>query len=96
MSEPKGSPRFPPRWFIRRAWFAHRRLYRLTGGRLGLWRPKPNGWGDRKGERIGPGQDIGAYAGCVPAHRTGDHSVNLGKRVGATGSGLGYLVKDRS
>ena len=26
-------------------WFAHRRVYRLTGGRLGLWRPKPNGWG---------------------------------------------------
>lgn len=38
-------PRLPPRWFIRLAWFTHRRLYRLTGGRLGLWRPKPNGWG---------------------------------------------------
>ncbi len=45
MSEPKGKPRLPPRWFIRRFWFAHRRLYRLTGGRLGLWRPKPNRWG---------------------------------------------------
>jgi F420H(2)-dependent quinone reductase len=29
------------RWF----WLAHRRVYRMTGGRLGLWRPKPNGWG---------------------------------------------------
>ena len=38
-------PRLPPRWFIRFAWFTHRRLYRLTGGRLGLRRPKPNGWG---------------------------------------------------
>jgi deazaflavin-dependent oxidoreductase (nitroreductase family) len=37
--------RLPPRWFIRLAWFTHRRLYRLTGGRLGLWRPKPDGWG---------------------------------------------------
>ena len=45
MSEPKAKPPLPPRWFIRLAWFTHRRLYRLTGGRLGLWRPKPNGWG---------------------------------------------------
>ncbi|MDJ0768312.1 MAG: nitroreductase/quinone reductase family protein [Ilumatobacter sp.] len=39
------SPRLPPRWFIRFAWFNHRRLYRLTRGRLGLRRPKPGGWG---------------------------------------------------
>lgn len=45
MSKPTANPRVPPRWFIRRAWFAHRRVYRLTRGRLGLWRPKPNGWG---------------------------------------------------
>ncbi len=38
-------PRLPPRWFIRLAWSTHRGLYRLTGGRLGLWRPKPDGWG---------------------------------------------------
>ena len=35
----------PPRWFIRLAWIAHRRLHEWTGGRLGLWRPKPGGWG---------------------------------------------------
>jgi F420H(2)-dependent quinone reductase len=45
MSESETTPRLPPRWFIRRVWFLHRRLYRLTGGRLGLWRPKPNSWG---------------------------------------------------
>jgi hypothetical protein len=45
MSQQKAKPRLPPRWFIRFAWFTHRRLYRLTGGRLGLWRPKQNGWG---------------------------------------------------
>lgn len=45
MSQQKAKPRLPPRWFIRFAWFTHRRVYRLTGGRLGLWRPKPNGWG---------------------------------------------------
>lgn len=44
MSEPK-SPRLPPRWFIRLFWFAHRRVYRLTGGRVGLWRPKAGKWG---------------------------------------------------
>jgi deazaflavin-dependent oxidoreductase (nitroreductase family) len=44
MSEPK-SPRLPPRWFIRLFWFGHRRVYRLTGGRVGLWRPKPGKWG---------------------------------------------------
>jgi deazaflavin-dependent oxidoreductase (nitroreductase family) len=26
-------------------WHAHRGVLRLTGGRFGLWRPKPNGWG---------------------------------------------------
>jgi F420H(2)-dependent quinone reductase len=45
MSERKHKPRLPPRWFVRLAWSTHRRVYRLTGGRLGLWRPKPNGWG---------------------------------------------------
>ena len=53
MSESKTNPRLPPRWFIRRAWFFHRRLYRLTGGRLGLWRPKPNGWGALRLSTIG-------------------------------------------
>lgn len=38
-------PRLPPRWFIRIFWIIHRRLYRWTGGRLGLWRQKPGGWG---------------------------------------------------
>jgi deazaflavin-dependent oxidoreductase (nitroreductase family) len=40
-----GKPRLPPRWFIRLFWVAHRRLYRLTRGRVGLWRPKPGKWG---------------------------------------------------
>ncbi|MGI9607744.1 MAG: nitroreductase/quinone reductase family protein [Acidimicrobiales bacterium] len=37
--------RLPPRWFIRGMWHMHRALYRVTGRRLGLWRPKPEGWG---------------------------------------------------
>lgn len=35
----------PPRWFVRLAWFTHRGVYRITGGRVGLWRPKANRWG---------------------------------------------------
>ncbi len=47
------APRLPPRWFIRLAWSTHRGLYRLTGGRVGLWRPKPNGWGAMRLTTIG-------------------------------------------
>ncbi|RLE13004.1 MAG: nitroreductase family deazaflavin-dependent oxidoreductase [Actinobacteria bacterium] len=35
----------PPRWFVRLAWSTHRGLYRVTGGRVGLWRAKANRWG---------------------------------------------------
>lgn len=39
------SPRLPPRWFIRAFWVGHRAVYRLTRGRLGLWRSRPTRWG---------------------------------------------------
>jgi deazaflavin-dependent oxidoreductase (nitroreductase family) len=35
----------PPRWFIVLFWHGHRVLVRATRGRLGLWRPKPDGYG---------------------------------------------------
>jgi F420H(2)-dependent quinone reductase len=35
----------PPRWFVALFWYGHRALVRVTRGRLGLWRPKPDGWG---------------------------------------------------
>lgn len=38
-------PRLPPRWFVRLAWYVHRGLYRVTGGHLGLWAPRPQRWG---------------------------------------------------
>jgi F420H(2)-dependent quinone reductase len=38
-------PRLPPRWFVRVFWSVHRGLYRLTGGRVGLWRARGNRWG---------------------------------------------------
>jgi deazaflavin-dependent oxidoreductase (nitroreductase family) len=37
--------RLPPRWFMRAFWVTHRWVYRLTGGRVGLWRAKPGKWG---------------------------------------------------
>lgn len=39
------SARLPPRWFIRLAWRVHRGMYRCTGGRIGLWRPRKGRWG---------------------------------------------------
>lgn len=35
----------PPRWFVVLFWHGHRALVRTTRGRVGLWRPKPDGWG---------------------------------------------------
>jgi hypothetical protein len=35
----------PPRWFIKTFWHVHRRIVRASGGRKGLWRPRPDKWG---------------------------------------------------
>ena len=53
MSEPKARPRLPPRWIIRGFWSVHRGVYRVTRGRLGLWRPKPKGWGTTRLTTVG-------------------------------------------
>jgi F420H(2)-dependent quinone reductase len=45
MSAQESKVRIPPRWFVRAFWWCHRRVYRLTRGRVGLWRPKLDGWG---------------------------------------------------
>ena len=37
------TPKLPPRLFVRAAWIMHRAIYRVTGGRLGLWRPEAGG-----------------------------------------------------
>jgi deazaflavin-dependent oxidoreductase (nitroreductase family) len=52
-NERKSAPRLPPRWFIRLAWSVHRGLYRVTAGRVGLWRPKANRWGTLRLTTIG-------------------------------------------
>ena len=46
-------PFLPPRWFIRSAWSVHRAVLRVSGGRIGLWRPKPDGWGTVRLTTIG-------------------------------------------
>ena len=43
----------PPRWFVRFAWSTHRSLYRVTGGRVGLRRPKGNRYGMMRLTTIG-------------------------------------------
>lgn len=35
----------PPRWVVRTFWWAHRALYRFSGGRVGLRRAGPGRWG---------------------------------------------------
>ncbi len=49
----RDTARLPPRWFVRLFWVAHRFLYRLTGGRMGLWRPRPGRWGTLRLQTIG-------------------------------------------
>ena len=40
-STSKKKAKLPPRWFIRLFWSAHRRLYLVSRGHLGLTKPKP-------------------------------------------------------
>ena len=55
-------PRLPPRWFVRLAWYAHRGLYRVTRGHVGLWRPKGDRWGTLRltttGRRTGQARSV--------------------------------------
>jgi deazaflavin-dependent oxidoreductase (nitroreductase family) len=41
----EGKPRLPPRWFVVTAWHVHRLIFRASGGRKGLWRPRAEKWG---------------------------------------------------
>lgn len=43
---PKKAGRLPPRVVVVGAWYLHRAIHRVTGGRRGLWRYTPDGkWG---------------------------------------------------
>jgi deazaflavin-dependent oxidoreductase (nitroreductase family) len=50
---PTRKPWLPPRWIIRVAWVAHRGIYRISGGRLGLSKAKPGGTGQMRLLTIG-------------------------------------------
>ncbi|MEV4347486.1 nitroreductase/quinone reductase family protein [Actinoplanes sp. NPDC049596] len=43
----------PPRRVVRLVWRTHRALYRVTRGRLGLWRPRPGRWGAMRLTTVG-------------------------------------------
>ena len=76
---PSGSEepaRIPPRWFIRSAWAFHRALYRITGRRFGLWRPRSKGWGTMHLTTIG--RRSGAERGVILGYfEDGDRYVTL-------------------
>ena len=59
------SPWLPPRWFIHLAWRTHRWIYRISRGRMGLWRPKAGGWGTLRLTTVGrrTGQDRSVMVG---------------------------------
>ena len=47
------APKLPPRWSIRSAWVVHRAMYRITGGRFGLSRPKSTKFGMMRLKTVG-------------------------------------------
>ena len=69
-------PRMPPRWFVKSAWAFHRGYHRLTGGRRGLWPPRPGKWGTMRLITVGrkTGQERSAILGY---YEDGDHLVTL-------------------
>lgn len=69
MSETRSAGKvvLPPRWFVTRAWAVHRNIHRATGGHVGLWRPRRNGWGTLRLTTIGrrTGQDRSVILGYL-------------------------------
>jgi deazaflavin-dependent oxidoreductase (nitroreductase family) len=51
--ESERTPRLPPRWFILLFCKLHRALFRVTGGRLGLWPARAQRWGAMQLTTIG-------------------------------------------
>jgi F420H(2)-dependent quinone reductase len=64
-------PFVPPRWFIETAWAVHRAIYRLSGGRGGLWRAQPERWGTMRLHTVGrkSGKERVAILGYQPDGR---------------------------
>jgi len=53
MSSAEKSPKIPPRWIVLIAWRVHRAIYKVTGGRRGLWPAQPEKWGAMRVTTIG-------------------------------------------
>ena len=87
---PPKAPRLPPRWFVRTAWVVHRAIYRLTGGRRGLWRPKANRWGTMRLTTIGrrSGRERSAILGY---YEDGPNLVTLAMNGWADGEPAWWL-----
>lgn len=70
------SARLPPRWFVVLFWHVHRAVVRVTHGRVGLWRPKPDGWGalwlTTTGRRTGRSRRV-----LVGYFEDGEHLVTM-------------------
>jgi F420H(2)-dependent quinone reductase len=49
----QGKALLPPRWFVRGVWYAHRALFRITGGRFGLRQASKDQWGTMRLSTIG-------------------------------------------
>ena len=68
--------RLPPRWFVVAAWHVHRWMVRATGGRKGLWPPRPEKWGalrlTTKGRRSGESRSV-----IVGYFEDGPHLVSM-------------------
>lgn len=60
-------PRLPPRWFVVVAWKVHRAIFRVTGGRRGLWRAQTDKWGTLRLTSVGrrSGEERTAILGYI-------------------------------
>jgi deazaflavin-dependent oxidoreductase (nitroreductase family) len=66
-SPPKKEGRLPPRFVVVGAWYVHRAIRRMTGGRRGLWRSAPGKWGTLVLHSVGrrSGKDREAILGYI-------------------------------
>jgi F420H(2)-dependent quinone reductase len=71
-----GKARLPPRWFVVIAWYVHRGIVRATGGRQGLWPPRPGKWGalrlTTRGRRSGKPRSV-----ILGYYEDGDNLVSM-------------------
>jgi deazaflavin-dependent oxidoreductase (nitroreductase family) len=89
-NERRQGPRLPPRWFVRLAWSVHRALYSVTGGRVGLWRPRANRWGTLRltttGRRTGQERSV-----IIAYFEDGPHLIAMAMNGWANGDPAWWL-----